>query len=35
LLFLAAMAVIYWGFRWFNRLCEEEKEIPTLLNTPI
>ncbi|MDZ7345112.1 MAG: CPBP family intramembrane metalloprotease [candidate division KSB1 bacterium] len=32
---LVAIAVIYYGFRLFNRLCEEEMQIPTLFNTPI
>jgi membrane protease YdiL (CAAX protease family) len=32
---LSAIAVICFGFRLFNRFCEEETEIPTLLNTPI
>lgn len=32
---LAAGAVIYFGFRLFNRFCEEEIEIPTFFNTPV
>ncbi|MDZ7290127.1 MAG: CPBP family intramembrane metalloprotease [candidate division KSB1 bacterium] len=32
---LAAGVVIYFGLRLFNRFCEEEKVIPTLLNTPL
>jgi membrane protease YdiL (CAAX protease family) len=33
-LLLAAGGVIYFGFRLFNRFCEEEIEIPTFFNTP-
>ncbi|MCI0694900.1 CPBP family intramembrane metalloprotease [candidate division KSB1 bacterium] len=32
---LAAGGVIYFGFRLFNRFCEEEIEIPTFFNTPV
>jgi hypothetical protein len=32
---LAAAGVIYFGFRLFNRFCEEEIEIPTFFNTPV
>lgn len=35
LFLLAAIAVIYYGLRLFNRFCEEEIELPTLFNTPI
>jgi membrane protease YdiL (CAAX protease family) len=35
LFLLIAVAVILFGFRLFNRFCEEETEIPTLLNTPV
>jgi membrane protease YdiL (CAAX protease family) len=31
---LIAAGVLYWGFQWFERWCEEEIEIPTFLNTP-
>jgi membrane protease YdiL (CAAX protease family) len=34
-LLLAAGGVIYFGFRLFNRFCEEEIEIPTFFNTPV
>jgi membrane protease YdiL (CAAX protease family) len=32
---IVAIAAIYFGCRLFNRICEEETEIPTFLNTPV
>lgn len=35
LLLLTAGAAIYWGYKLFNRFCEEETEIPTFLNSSL
>jgi membrane protease YdiL (CAAX protease family) len=35
LLLFAAAGAVYFGFRLFNRFCEEEVEIPTFFNTPV
>jgi membrane protease YdiL (CAAX protease family) len=32
---LAAGAILYIGYQWFNRFCEEETELATFLNTPL
>jgi membrane protease YdiL (CAAX protease family) len=34
-LLVVAAGAIYFGFRLFNRFCEEEIEIPTFFNTPV
>lgn len=35
ILLLAAGGIIYFGFQYFNRFCDEEIEIPTFFNTPV